>query len=372
MSKGVEMKSKLLLVALLAAVMLPAGCASAKAKLELRYEEGLRPFTLLGIERAGMTTVWEQHLSSEMQVAKVRKAYLFENQILVSTEDDFLYAFDRKTGELAWIAALPLQLKFRPTFHNGLYYGVCGNRLVDINERGEVNIGPVMKMSPSAPLIIVGDYMYAAGSDGAIHKLDMARLSEVWPSVTESGGPIVAAPILLGPYVVYGNTVGEVAAVDIVTSGRQMNYRARYSIAGLATDEDYIYFGSTDFYAYCVSVNGTLRWKTIVQGPVAQAPVLSGDVVYVLPMGSGLHSLDKATGDILWKCKDAEMFLADGGGHVFVLGPDKELWLLDSEDGKTVERLEVSEFTVRPTSPYNDGLVYLISATGRIVCLRAL
>lgn len=366
------MKARLLLVTLLAALITPVGCVSAREKLEARYAEGLRPFSVSGLEMANLEIVWEQDLTDEKGKTKLKETYLLNDLLLVESDDEILYAYNRHTGDLAWLARLPVGLKFEPTAFDGKLYCTCGSRLIIINEKGIVTIGPKFPVSVSAPFAMTGEYIYAAASGGVIHKLAIDDLTDAWTSPAKTAGPVLNRIELMGPYIVFGSTAGEIVAIDIVTSGRQANFRARDSVTGgVAIDDAYIYAGSADFYVYSITVNGTLRWKQVVGGPVFQAPVLSGDYLYATVMGGGIQALTKQEGKILWKNYGAIRFLSDGGGDVFAMANQKELWVLDAGTGEVEARLDVAEFNIIPTNKSNDGLVYLVSKDGRIVVLRS-
>jgi len=368
------MDRKLLVAAVLVAAILPLGCASAEAKLQERYAEGLRPYSILGIEQAGLTVVWEQDLNlpASENESEIREVWLYRDALLASGDDGFLYSFDRLTGSPQWLVNLPLPPAHEPYLYDGVYYGVTGTRFFRINPAGALEIDGKFPISITAPFVTTGEYVYVPSGPGELHKLDIDKLSEVWPAPARTAGSIVTRPVVMGPYVVLGNSAGEIEAVDMVTSGRQARFRARDGITGVTVDENHIYAGSLDFYVYCISVNGTLRWKTIVGAPVSGAPMLSGDVLYVSVLGKGLKALDKQTGDLLWQNPGATQLIAAGGGNLFARGDEDELWVLDAENGRTRERLHVGSFDLVPINPFNDGLVYLVTREGRLVCLRAL
>ncbi|MHC4713764.1 MAG: outer membrane protein assembly factor BamB family protein [Planctomycetota bacterium] len=367
------MRGKALLVAIIAAMTLGVGCTSAKAKAEERYAAGLRRFSLAGLEKARMTIVWEVNLPTEETKSEIHDLYIGKDLIVVAESNGFLSALSRYTGNFTRMTQLPRPFKFAPTLFEDRIYGICGHRLVTVDTQGKVDAGPILKMSPSAPLIVTSNYLFAPGSDGGIHKLTIDTANEVWPTPSKSAGVVVSRCYVLGDYIIYGNTAGEIAAVDMITGGRYMHYKARAGIpGGVVIDEDFIYAGSNDFYVYSLTLHGTLRWRKIVGGQVPKTPVLSGDVLYIAALGAGVQQLDKKDGKILWRNPGAESFLSDGGGYVFATGPEQELWLIDASNGDTLERLHIAEFDILPVNTFNDGLVYLANRSGRIVCLRAL
>jgi outer membrane protein assembly factor BamB len=317
--------------------------------------------------------LWEQNLTiKEVGLkANVTDVYLYEKALLVACRDLALYGFDRRTGDRLWVVLLPAPFNFAPTLFDGDFFGICGANLVRIDKNGELTIGDKVQVSVSAPFVMTAEYLYAAGSDGGIYKLDRQRLLPIWPAPARTGGAILSRLGTLGAYVVFGNNAGEIVGIDNVTGGRHINYQARGSISGVSTDADCIYAGSIDFYVYCVTLNNALKWKTIVQGQVTNPPVVSADRLYLDPIGAGVVALAKEDGNELWRNRDAQVFLADGRGWVFATGGDRDLLTIEAAKGVTIERLDISLFPFLPVNEFNDGLVYLVSPQGRIVCVTA-
>lgn len=367
------MKTRALLLAVVAAVVLPTGCVSAKDRLEARYAEGLRPFSRAALEEAGLTLAWSRSLSVPEEKIKVRlnHVYLYDDLILVTDRDNVVYAFDRRTGEKAWITLLPLAFKFPPTLDDGVFYGQCGKRMISIDKNGNVTTGPEFSISLSSGFVVEGDYIFAPCSDGGLYKLDRQKLRPIWPAPARTSGAILGRPISFGSYVVIGTTNNEIIGIDKITSGRLINYKTRGPVtSGVTADVDAVFAGSSDFHVYCVTENNTLRWKRIVQAQVTRSPILAGDTLYVDTLGAGVFALDKRTGDVVWRNSSAEKILANDAGSVLVEGPRKELWVLDAADGEEKERLDLSEYDMFARSRFADGMAYLVSEDGDIACVK--
>ncbi len=373
MSKGVEMGRRLLLLAVVALLVLPVGCASGKSKLEKRYAEGLRPFTSVGLADASLHVAWNKQLSfkEEKTEVKVRKVYLIADMLIFEADDMLLYAFDRVTGDNLWIAVLPRPLKFKPTLYENVLHGICGNDMVEIDHTGKVEIGAAFGISPSAPFIITEDDIYVPASDGGLHKLNRGSMFALWPKPARTSGVIVSRPIEMGSYIIFGTTAGRLLGIDKITGGRQINYKTRGSIpAQVAISEDSIYFGSADFHVYCVSINDTLRWSRIVEGSVTAPVTLADGRLLAAPLGIGIVALDMTDGANLWKNPDVNTVVSYDSSHIFALAPQDELHVLDAESGRTLERLDVSSYKLLPANDSGDGLGYLVTGDGTITCLK--
>lgn len=372
------MNRNLLLVAALVAAMLTGGCVSPEARLQQRYAEGLRPYTELGLERARFTRVWEQNLNLaayDVRPApkpRIRNVWLYEDTLLAAGSDGVIHAFDRRTGAVLWLVDLPTLPGHRPYQVDGAFYGVTGNRFFSISRTGALELGARFPFSLSAPLVATDEYVFAASGAGEVRKLSITTLGEIWPGPAAFAGAVVVEPVGMGPYLIVASTAGEIEALDMITSGRQTRFRARDSISGIAVDADHIYAGSRDYYTYCITPGGTVRWRTIIGAAVVGAPLLSGDALYVETLGRGATALTRGRGEILWQNPGATKILSSGGGYVFARSSQDELWLIDAESGETLQRLYIGDFDLMPRNTFDDGLVYLVTDQGRLVCLRAL
>ena len=56
---------------------------------------------------------------------------------------------------------------------------------------------------------------------------------------------------------------------------------------------------------------------------------------------------------------------------VYTTSGKSELWVLDAANGRILSRLDASSYTFEPRNLSGDGLTYLVSKDGRILCLRA-
>jgi len=373
------MNRRLLAVSMAVTFFALAGCVSARARLQERYSQGLRPLTPVGLEQAGLTRLWEKDISEVTEGKKVKiqikDAYLYDTALLVITADNFVYSFDRQTGEPLWLAQLPQALKAEPAYFNTKFYCVCGTGLFIIDSHGAVAAGGTWHFSVSKPLLVTDDYIYAVGSDGRLHKVDKLRLNDIWKSPANTESVIADTPILLEGMFFFGTEQGEVFALDRVTGGRRVELRGLGPIAGrIVTDGQYLYFGSADYHLHCCTTVGGPVWKKPTEGVMILPPVLAGDTLYAEFLRDGLLAVAKKDGGFLWRNADAKAFVASDAARVFAIaGTDeaRELWILDAATGQATAQVDVKEFALAPRNLTGDGLVFLVGKSGRIVCLRA-
>jgi|GEM_PF-2996621 len=375
----------------LAAVMflaLPLGCATEKSALKKLYDGGLAPLTPMGLEQAGLVQVWEKNLREGLKnwehKPEITAVWPYDETVLVATKDNMIYCFDRKSGAFKWLTVLGSQILQRPTFFDGSYYAASTTRLVTIDDRGYETVGKQFRFGVSKPLYVTDDYLFAVGSDGALHKIDRTELTEVWPAPARTSSVILGTPVLLEGMLIFGTSGGELIGVDRVVGGRRLEVSGLGAVPGVITDGESLYFGTSNYYVYCYTTLGSRMWGTIVEGQVSKPLVLAGDRLYADVMGIGVTALAKKDGALIWRKVGAEKFLTTDGARVFAVASSpqtstgdprgesvRELWVLDAADGALLSRLDIHEFDFSPPSTSNDGFVVVATKEGRVVCLKA-
>lgn len=367
------MVKHLLLLVLVVSVATSAGCVTAQERLAARYEEGLKPFTPLGIEQSALESVWENNLSGDTKESRVevRAVYLYDDTILVESVDLALFALDRRTGAGLWIAPLTHPLRVKPTLHDRRYYSVMGGHLATIDSKGMMTKGLRFPVSLSAPLMVTDQYFYAAGARGGVRKLDKNQIRDVWPTSVKTGGVILEQPTMMEDVVLFATTSGEVIGVDYITGGRRIDIRDRGSVfGGVVTDGTNFYFAASDYYAYGYTLLGSLKWHTIVGGRAEGTPLLNGNFLYVDTLTAGTAALATIDGTLLWQNASTKKVLATNGTEVLAVAGNKELWVLDAMTGEMKDRLDIHEFKFMPVNTSGDGLVYMVSVDGKVNCLK--
>jgi len=115
-----------------------------------------------------------------------------------------------------------------------------------------------------------------------------------------------------------------------------------------------VFIGSSDSNVYAIALaDGTLEWKTQLDGPVEAPPLFVGGAIFVGSTAGTLHSLDAARGGPRWRFKAEEKIV---GSANWVRSPDgKSVWILfgsydnriyaiDSTTGKKVWDFETKNY----------------------------
>ena len=164
----------------------------------------------------------------------------------------------------------------------------------------------------------------------------LPKLKPAWPDQAKMDFDVTYAPIVAGHSLYVGSSHdNSLTAFDTRDGERRWVYYADGPIRlAPASADGRIYVAADDGYLHCVNAeDGTLIWKfrggpsdrkvlgnerLVSVWPMRGAPVVADGTVYVAAsiwpfMGTFMHALDAATGDVVWT--------NDGDGSMFMLQP---------------------------------------------------
>lgn len=127
------------------------------------------------------------------------------------------------------------------------------------------------------------------------------NVREVWRYA--SAANVISTPVVAGgKWVVFGNQLGEVEALDIRSGKPGWLFRTGGPIfSSPASAAGLIVFGSADGYVYALTEKGKLAWKTATGAAVLGAPLISEARVYIGGSDHHLYALDLLTGQVRWR-----------------------------------------------------------------------
>jgi len=194
---------------------------------------------------------------------------------------------------------------------------------------------------PGAAPAVAGNLVFAGGTDGTLHVLDLATGQERWAFA--AGAPILVTPTVANGSVYVSTDDGVVHAVDLASHAERWRV-AGISKGSLATvDGDSVYVGLTNgrFAALSV-VDGHEAWHVDVDGTANRAAIADG-TAYVDGDGSDrLYAIDLTDHTIAWSLATGaahSITPAVDGGTVYaaiveVYGKDSRILALDAATGK--------------------------------------
>ncbi len=169
--------------------------------------------------------------------------------------------------------------------------------------------------------------------------------------------PVERAVAALDPgrnRVYVGSTAGQLYALS-ATGTRVYRYDAAGAIESqpaLDAARDELYVGTEQGEVHALRASdGQLRWRESVGGPIRQAPVLSGDAVYVVTDSDTVAALGREDGSPLWSYsrQAPEGFsitehagLTPAGGKILTGFTDGVVVALDAADGRVIWERDTS------------------------------
>jgi len=202
-------------------------------------------------------------------------AMLPGNDVGVGTSDGDLVVVEAGTGRERWRASATERIRARP-----------------VADRNRLFVGSV---------------------DGFIRAYNRRDGQALWKF--ETGGPINAAVALAGDTVLVSNSLNRLFALDAVSGEfkwrREREKSNDYTMLGQSAPlvvDDTVYVGFSDGHvmAYAVEDGATLWGRDISHGATRFRDVDSDPVLYrgsllVSSFAGGLHRLDPASGEIVWR-----------------------------------------------------------------------
>ncbi len=133
-------------------------------------------------------------------------------------------------------------------------------------------------------------------------------------------------------------------------------------------DIAYMPFGDATFIAMNIE-NSKLLWRLPTGGTSRIRPEVADEDVYMMPEREGLYRLNRATGEVIWKNRRAERFLAQNPQMVYALDQAGQLLVLDRARGTLLSSYDVRDYKVVVVNDYTDR-VFLAAHDGLIICLH--
>jgi outer membrane protein assembly factor BamB len=159
-------------------------------------------------------------------------------------------------------------------------------------------------------------------------------------------------------------------------------------------DTKFLYVGGFDHAFYALdAAGGNLVWKYETAGQIKSPAVARGETVYVKTENGALFALDatpmhgekpdgsfvvppvgqgwpwRRSGTLRWKLPLGERFVVKGKDHVYVLGPNREIYKLNEWTGEVIGRYPMNLFQHIVTNAQDD-ILYLAHPSGHIFALR--
>ncbi|MFA4868334.1 MAG: PQQ-binding-like beta-propeller repeat protein [Pedobacter sp.] len=137
------------------------------------------------------------------------------------------------------------------------------------------------------------------------------QINSTYPQVTKvwtyhAPANVVLTPATDGKLVIFGNSIGEVEALDINNGSKKWTFKTKGAIySSPAIAENIIVIGSGDGNIYALQMQtGKQIWKFKTKASVLGSPIIANNVVYIGGSDNNFRALDLSTGRQLWTFND--------------------------------------------------------------------
>lgn len=175
--------------------------------------------------------------------------------------------------------------------------------------------------------VIVGDYQ------GLLVSLGARDGKELW-SFDGASGHYVYSPLVTADKIIAQNSDGHVYALDY--DGNSLwTFKASHAFwATPVADETTVYAPCMDHFLYAINLaDGTLKWKTDLNGSLVASPVMSADgkTLFIGTLNKTIEAINTSDGSVAWSYKtkgsvwstpvvmDDQLFIGDESGAVSIL-----------------------------------------------------
>jgi outer membrane protein assembly factor BamB/predicted phosphodiesterase len=190
--------------------------------------------------------------------------------------------------------------------------------------------------------------------------------------VFSSDANVISTPAVAGQLVIFGNSLGKIEAVSLVTGKKQWAYQTGNAVySSPAVSGNRVILGSGDGNIYCLSADkGKLLWQFKTAAAVLGCPLIDRDKVYIGGSDHHFRALDLATGKESWSFDGLDGPVVSTPvlykGKLVFGAWDKNLYALDAASGKMLWQWNNGS-TVRNYSPAScipvikDDVVYIVA-----------
>jgi len=325
--------------------------------------------------RVGMQRAWYSQMPVSLDRGRITQVTLFEDLLLVLTDQAALYALDAESGAQKWSAIIgnPNLVSLGPAANKQFVAVINGATLYLLDRvTGEIVWNESLRGGPGGGPALSDTYAFAPLINGVIRGYSLNRLDEAqtawsYPSV----GHALIQPGVSKESVFWATDRGYlyVASAD----DPQMRFRLETHaeiVSKPAFKEPLIFAGSRDGYVYAVDeISGVQQWKYSTGEAVSVSPAAIEDHLFVCSEAPRMHCLMAAAGTSVWSAAGIERFVAASPTRVYGVDRFQNVHILDRASGSEIGQLAARGADLPLVNQQTDRL-YLVASTGLIQCLH--
>jgi len=392
------------------------------------------------LDRLNLKMMWRAFSPMEGKRDGYHDIQISENQIIAQTRSGTIIVFNSETGEVVWKTNFgkPYEVFFNLAFNDKFVFSVNENDLYAFDRKtGNIAFQSSFGISISAPPSVDKHHLFLSGSNGRIYcyalplfkkngeflgyeKSDFfnritkkaivdvpdndaeanALVAPVGSYSARSRGPqpkiiwefqtrlILNYPLLITEEIV--SAVGVRGDLVALNKHSDISHTTIEANPGYSTDKNVIvpaslyesiaYVGSMDACLHSFDLqSGKLLWRYTIGSTVHHRPFVTDNEIFVTGERNGLTKLFRETGLPMWNINNGNRFttsqeksdriIAANSKFLYTLDRSGRMVIIDRNNGAYLTTWDVHDFVFPVVNRTNDRL-FLAANNGLIICMR--
>jgi len=329
---------------------------------------------------------------------KVRSSpVVFDSSIYFGSNDGFLYALDKNSGNEIWKFKTKGEIYSSPTVSSGVVYFGCNEGklyaldAVNGDLKWSYKAGGEIQSSPA----VTAGVVYFGSLDSYIYAIDSTSGKLIWKFKTQRGiisSPaatsgkliwkfktqrgITSSPAVADEILFIGSLDNNLYSVDVKNGNELWRFKTEdIVISTPAVSDGKVFFGVQDTHLYALSVKtGELIWDSKTDGGILDwvysFPAVSKNAVFIGGVDS-VYSFNKKTGRRNWKFNTIRVVSSPSiAASILYFGSnDKNLYALDAVTGEELWRFQ-TRGEIETSPAIDKAVVYFGSNDGYVYALE--
>lgn len=375
----------------LCALLFTCTFTAQPASAQRRGQVALPTKSLLA--KYGLEREWWNQAVVHKSGDTVRYLTVDEHFLYVQTKAGNITAIDVKTGKRVWYYRFgaPADYSSRIINTEESIYFVSGSHLVCMDRfRGTQSWTLRLPNAITSQLHIDDEQIFFGDITGMFYALDLGRAQEFAEKgyLPASSYDTInwrfrsADQVVFTPYGIRGNVVfisrdGTLYSIDKDSRVDQLQFEPDSGIAAPMTVRGERIFLSVADPGFRLDQRvfrihertGRVEWQKVMTQPVLQPMVLIENNLFVTPLRAGTSLLEAEYGSEIWNNPNAMDFIAMTESYVFASDQYKNILVINRENGTTLSRMPLRDFTFRMRNDQNDRL-YIATPDGIVVSIH--
>ncbi len=366
----------------LAVGCLPVAEAAAQSASQFRGTP-----TSAALSKYGLEIAWTGQAVLNASRDRLEHFMLDEEVVFAQGSNGVISAFDGETGRRMWAVRLGSfdEPSFPAVTNEDVVLVVVGPSMYGLNKlSGDVIWEIRLPGPPSTGPSIDDSQVYVGTLDGSVYAFSLRKIRSLylerrlpeWSHEAvvwryQAALEVTSPPVPIEGAVNFASRDGSLYSVS--KERRKLNYQFETEaaiVAPMALVGQTLFMASEDFTFYAVnSANGVVIWEFVTGLPIRKGPVALGSSLYINPDRGGLFALDVTSGDQKWWQPKLVDFVGLVGTTVVARDLDKNLVLVDQDNGRMVGRIPASFYERHVVNDRSDR-IYLANSRGQVMALR--